>query len=360
MSNFITFFWLMLFASVVAMLGRFVKLPYAIALVLAGLLVGYLGLLPNVHLEPHVLFAIFLPPLLFEAGINIHFRPLHRQWAPIVVLAVFGTIISTVIVGYAIHYLIGLSLIVALLFGAVISPTDPISVLAMFKKLGIPARLVLIVEAESLFNDGVAVVLFAMIQTMIVSGNFSISQTVLNFATTVLGGAGAGIIIASISSRLTREFDDHLLEITLTTIVAYGSYLAAEHLHVSGVIAVVAASLVVGNYGMTQGMSSASRLAVLSFWEYAVFAVKSMVFLLIGIEIVNVSVSASFSAIAIAVFAVLAARAMSIYSLATLLNLWVKPFRGHGSMYWCGAASGERYRWPWCLVYGIHSLNGFY
>ena len=143
----LTFFWLMLLASLVAMLGRFIKIPYSLALVLTGLVVGYFDLLPGVYLEPHILFAIFLPPLLFEAGLNIHFRPLQRQWKIIVVLAIFGTLISTLVVGYGIHYFLGLPLLVALLFGAVISPTDPISVLAIFKRLGVNERLSMIVEA---------------------------------------------------------------------------------------------------------------------------------------------------------------------------------------------------------------------
>ena len=140
-----SFFWLMLLASVVTMLGRFIKIPYTIALVLTGLVVGYFGLLPGVYLEPQILFAIFLPPLLFEAGINIHFQSLQRQWKIISILAVFGTIISTVLVGYGMHYFLGLPVIAALLFGAVISPTDPISVLALFKRLGVNERLSMIV-----------------------------------------------------------------------------------------------------------------------------------------------------------------------------------------------------------------------
>lgn len=318
--NSFSFFWLMLLASVVAMLGRFVKIPYTIALVLTGLVVGYFGLLPGVHLEPHILFAIFLPPLLFEAGINIHFRPLQRQWKIIGVLAVFGTLISTVLVGYGMHYFLGLPIIAALLFGTVISPTDPISVLALFKKLGVNERLSMIVEAESLFNDGIAVVLFGVIQSVLISGVFSLSQSIFSFLVTVCGGAIIGMLVGAVASRVTKEFDDHLLEITLTTVVAYGSYLAAESVHVSGVIAVVAASLVVGNYGLPQGMTPASRMAVLSFWEYAAFAVNSMVFLLVGLEIMVMPLADSLRSVFVATVVVLLARALSVYGLSTVLS----------------------------------------
>ncbi|HEY8910696.1 MAG TPA: Na+/H+ antiporter [Desulfosporosinus sp.] len=314
------FIWLLLLASVVAMLGRFIKIPYTIALVLTGLFVGYLKLLPGVHLEPHTLFAIFLPPLLFEAGINIHLEPLKKNWKVIVILAVFGTLFSTFVVGFVLHILIGLQLLVALLFGAIISPTDPISVLSIFKRLGINERLSVIVEAESLFNDGIAVILFSVIQSVILSSYFSLAQSELAFIQTVFGGALVGIIIGAVASRVTREYDDHLLEITLTTIVAFGSYMAAEGLHVSGVIAVVAASLVVGNYGMTRGMTSVSRLAVLSFWEYAAFVANSMVFLLVGLEMTNISMANRLTSVVIAVIAVLLGRAVSTYGLSALLN----------------------------------------
>lgn len=315
-----SFFWLMLLASVVAMLGCFIKIPYTIALVLTGLVVGYFGLLPGVHLEPQILFAIFLPPLLFEAGINIHFRSLQRQWKIISILAVFGTIISTVLVGYGMHYFLGLPVIAALLFGAVISPTDPISVLALFKRLGVNERLSMIVEAESLFNDGIAVVLFGVIQSVLISGVFSLSQSIFSFFLTVCGGAIIGMLVGGVASRVTKEFDDHLLEITLTTVVAYGSYLAAESVHVSGVIAVVAASLVVGNYGLPQGMTPTSRMAVISFWEYAAFAVNSMVFLLVGLEITVMPLANSLPTVLVAAAVVLAARALSVYSLSALLS----------------------------------------
>ena len=310
----------MLLASVVAMLGRFIKIPYTIALVLSGLVVGYFGLLPGVHLEPQILFAIFLPPLLFEAGINIHFRSLQRHWKIVGILAIFGTIISTVLVGYGMHYFLGLPIMAALLFGAVISPTDPISVLALFKRLGVNERLSVIVEAESLFNDGIAVVLFGVIQSVLISGVFSLSQSIFLFLITVCGGAIIGMLVGAIASRVTKEFDDHLLEITLTTVVAYGSYLAAESVHVSGVIAVVAAGLVVGNYGMPQGMTPSSRMAVLSFWEYAAFAVNSMVFLLVGLEITAMPLADSLLPVLVAAAVVLLARALSVYGLSTVLS----------------------------------------
>ncbi len=315
------FFWLMLLATMVAMLGRYIRIPYTIALVFTGFAVGFLGLLPGVHLNPHLLFAIFLPPILFDAGININLILLKKQWLSISVFAVLGTIISTVVVGWAVHYFIGLPILVALLFGAIISPTDPISVLAIFKRLGTDEQLSGLIEAESLFNDGIAVVLFIIIQQLLQNSGVSVFDGGMTFIKTVLGGAIIGLLIGALASRITREYDDHLLEIMLTTVVAFGAYLAAEQFHVSGVFAVVTASLVVGNYGMTHGMTPNSRMAVLSFWEYIAFAVNSVVFLLVGLEESSITLGTALIPIAVAIVAVLLGRAVSVYGLSTLLSV---------------------------------------
>lgn len=317
----LSFFWLMLLATMVAMLGRYIRIPYTIALVFTGFAVGFFGLLPGVHLNPELLFAIFLPPILFDAGININLTLLKKQWLPISVFAILGTIISTAVVGSAVHYLIGLPILVSLLFGSIIAPTDPISVLAIFKSLGTDEQLSNLIEAESLFNDGIAVVLFIIIQQLLLSSGVSAFDGGMTFIKTVLGGAVIGLLIGVLASRITSAYDDHLLEIMLTTVVAFGAYLAAERFHVSGVFAVVSASLVVGNYGMIYGMSPNSRSAVASFWEYIAFAVNSMVFLLVGLEESSISLGAALIPITVAIVTVLLGRAVSVYGLSILLNM---------------------------------------
>lgn len=318
----LSFFWLMLLATMVAMLGRYIRIPYTIALVFTGLVVGILGLLPGVHLNPHLLFAIFLPPILFDAGININLGLLKKQWLSISVFAILGTIISTLVVGWAVHYCIGLPILTAMLFGAIISPTDPISVLAIFKRLRLDEKLSNLIEAESLFNDGISVVLFLILQQLLQNNSgFSVADGGITFIKTILGGAIIGLLIGTLASRITSEYDDHLLEIMLTTVVAFGAYLAAEHFHVSGVFAVVSASLVVGNYGMTRGMTPNSRMAVLSFWEYIAFAANSVVFLLVGLEESSISLGSALIPIAVAIAAVLLGRAVSIYGISALLRM---------------------------------------
>ena len=314
------FFWLLLAASLVAMAARRIRVPYALALVITGLVIGAPHLLPQAHLEPHTLFTVFLPPLLFESAINLRLEALRRNWYPIAVYAVAGTVLSTFIVGGLAAWALALPLPAALVFGALISPTDPISVIAVFKRLGVGKRLSLLVEAESLFNDGVAVVLFGLLMGAALGQPLTVVGTAREFFVGAVGGAGVGLGIGALASRVTREFDDHLLEIMLTTVVAFGAYLSAESVHVSGVIAVVAAGLVVGNYGMPTGMSPTTRLAVVSFWGYAAFLVNSIVFLLLGIEVTVVDLWGHIGIVLGAVGTVLVGRAIAVYLLSVPVN----------------------------------------
>ena len=216
-------------------------------------------------------------------------RELLADWKPIGLFALVGTVLSTLLVGAAIAWAFALPLPVALVFGALIAPTDPISVIAVLKQLGVSPRLALIVEAESLFNDGVAVVLFLVLLGTALGQGATAAGVAGKFAWVMLGGVGVGALVGYAASLATKAFDDHLLEIMLTTIVAFGAYLAAEAVHVSGVIAVVAGGLVVGNYGMPRSMTHDTRVAVHAFWEYAAFVVNSIVFLLIGLQAFQVA-----------------------------------------------------------------------
>lgn len=346
-----TFFWLMVIASIVAMIGRFWRIPYALALVITGLAVGIANVLPGVELQPQILFTVFLPPLLFESAMTINFHDLRANWKPVGLFAFFGTILSTGLVGFALHWFLGLPLPICLVFGALISPTDPVSVIAVFKQLGVGKRLSLIMEAESLFNDGIAVVLFGILLESAMGQQVDSIAGIKSFVVVAAGGAAAGGIIGYTASRITQFFDDHLLEIMLTTIVAFGSYLAAEAFHMSGVMAVVTAGLVVGNYGTQTGMSPTTRLAVHSFWEYAAFAVNSLVFLLVGLEITVVDLSDAVPLIAVAAIIVIGARAVSIYALSPLLSLSGGniPAKWRHVLFW-GALKGAL---PMALVLGI-------
>lgn len=349
--DFSVFFWLVVIATMVAMVARYIRIPYALALVITGLIVAPFHVLPNVELEPHILFTVFLPPLLFESAINLRVKLLFESWKPVAAYAIAGTMISTFVVGFLVSWLLNLPLAVGMVFGALISPTDPISVIAIFKELGVGKRLSLIMESESLFNDGVAIVLFTILVNTVSGQEVSLLGGIQSFVTVVVGGTAIGAGIGLAASRLTREFDDHLFEIMLTTIVAFGAYLSAESLGVSGVIAVVAAGLVMGSYGMQSGMSPSTRLAVNSFWEYLAFAVNSIVFLLVGFEVTSINLTIGIEDVLFAVITVLIGRATAIYLLSPIINKLRGgiPFSWQHVLFW----GGLRGAIPMALVLGL-------
>ncbi len=313
------FFWLILITFVVAMLARGLKIPYTLTLVVTGLGIGMTRLLPQVHLQPSLLLTVFLPPLLFETAINLPLDALRKDWKPIAVYALAGTILSTFIVAGVTARLLGIPLPAAALFGSIISITDPIAVVSVFKSLRAGKRLTMLIEAESLFNDGVGAALFTVFLALAAGTSVSAPMAFFQFFTLVGGGVLLGIAIGALASRIHFELDDHLIEITLTTVVAFAAYLSAESLHVSGVMAVVSAGIVLRNYGMETGMSEKTRFAISAFWEYAAFLVNSFVFLLIGIEVVFVQWQDKFFTVLCAIIAVFLGR-LVVYPLSWLMN----------------------------------------
>ena len=302
--------WLLIIAAAVAMFTKYIRLPYTIALVVVGIAMGALDLLPQMLLTPELVFHIFLPILLFEAAFNIDLLDLKDNARPIAILALPGVLLATTVTA-AITYT-GFRLYSggpefswghALLFGAIVAATDPISVLALFKELGVTRRLSLIVEGESIFNDGVAVVLFGVLLGMAQGGDFSLLSATRQFVVSVVGGGGIGLLLGLTMAKVMSLVDDHLIEITLTTVLAFSAYLLAEHLHVSGVMAVIGAGLMTGNYSTKLAMSATTRLSVSDFWEYAAFAVNSVLFLMIGIEVKIVDFGPLWIAVLLAVVA---------------------------------------------------------
>src|SRR5688572_7766247 len=276
---------LLLIAAIVAMAVRRLKIPYTVALILTGIVLA-VSPFPSddIEITKELIFNIFLPPLIYEAAIYIKWQELRRDLPVILTLATVGVLLSAAVTAAGMHYLAQWEWQSAILFGVLIAATDPVSVIATFKEAGVHGRLRLLVEAESLFNDSVVAVAFSIALALGMGGGMTISGTLQTLVITVAGGILCGLLVAGGVLVLAGQTDDHLIEITLTTVAAYGSFLLAEHFHLSGVLASLVAGLLTGNIGSLGSITDKGRDAVESFWEFIAFMVNSLIFMLIGIR----------------------------------------------------------------------------
>jgi monovalent cation:H+ antiporter, CPA1 family len=338
---------LLIAASAIAMLAKRFRIPYTIALVVGGLMLSFLRL-PQLSpldptqrpdwLTPDVILILFLPALVFEGSLKLNVRDLLRDSIPLLLLANVGVLLAAAVTGYVVHWVTGMPVLISLLFGAIVSATDPISVLAIFKDLNIDKRLSMIVQGESLMNDGTAAALFQILVAGVLAGHLGLAKGIGQFTFAVAGGAFLGGALGYLGSRITGTIDDPEIEITLTTIVAYGSYLLANEFHMSGIIATAAAGLMVGNLGAKRAMTPQTRTALESFWGYLAFAMNSLVFLLIGLEVHFDALARSWRAVLISIVAVLIGRAFSVYLLTPVSNLRAQriPLRWQHVIVWGG------------------------
>ena len=342
------FILLFVVATAVAIAARRLYLPYTVALVLAGLVLGGLSLFPAPSLTKNLLFFVFLPGLVFEAAFHIDFREFWRNRVTIVSLAVPGVVASTALIALilapianALAFVHGFTWRHALVFGALISATDPIAVIGLFRTLRAPQRLTMLLDGESLLNDGTGIVFFTLSLSLLAGIATTPSQLALEFLSVVGMGAIVGTAIGGAASLVMRQVDDPMIEITLTTIAAYGSFVTAETFHYSGVIATVAAGMVCGNVGARTGMSPSTRVAAETFWEYVTFALNSIVFLLIGLEVRLSTLLSYWLPILAAYLVVTAGRALVILA-------------------GCGLATftPERFPWRWTPVLTWGGLRG--
>jgi monovalent cation:H+ antiporter, CPA1 family len=301
-------------------LSWFRRIPYTLLLVIVGLGLAYADV-RLVQLSPELILLIFLPPLLFEAAWNLKWSRLKQDLIPICLYAVLGTIIAIVGVAIGLNQLAGLPVTASLLIGVTLAATDPVAVTALFRELGVDKRLTTLMEGESLFNDGMAVVAFGFVVAFSQGmANLTMGSIVTQFVMVVGIGLVTGSLIGFGISYLTQRFDLPLVEQSLTLVAAYGSYLIAEKFGGSGVIGVVTTGLILGNFGSRIGMNSRTRVIVSEFWEFLSFFVNSIVFLLIGDRIRFAVLAENWVAIGVTIAATILARAIAIYGFGSLSN----------------------------------------
>jgi CPA1 family monovalent cation:H+ antiporter len=323
---------LLLVVSIVAIIVRRFRIPYTVALVVAGLVLS-LRAGVQIELTSELILALLLPPLVFEAAFHLNFEQLRRNLPTIALLAIPGVVINMLIVGGILNLGPGVPLTIALVFGALIAATDPVSVVAIFRRLGAPKQLEVLLEGESLFNDGTAIVIFGIALEIVGIGEFNLVSSITSFLQVAAGGLLIGASLGWLVSRLTARIDDYLVEITLTTVLAFGVYQVAEQFHLSGVLAVVAAGLVSGSSSERE-MSPTTRLVLVNFWEYVTFLANSAVFLLIGLDVEIRSMLTQWQLILWAIAAVLFSRLVTTYSL-TQFNRLI-PNKWRHVLFWGG------------------------
>ncbi len=339
---------LFLIASLAAIAVRKIHLPYTVALVAIGLVLGNIGLLHPPKLTQEVLFAFFLPGLVFEAAVHLDSRAMWRDIWGISALVIPGVILSTLISAWVLVYageisshIPAVTWPVALLFGAAVAATDPVAVVAIFKQLGAPKRLRLLIESESLLNDGTGIVIFAIVLSFINHEVSTAGEITLEFFKVAGLGALVGLLIGLAVSWMIEDLDDAMVVISMSVIAAYGSFLVADQLRLSGVISTVATGLILQNRILSRTIYPSVRLSVEEFWEFMAFALNSLIFLLMG-------------------FAV---------KLSMLLDLWVLILTAYLAMLlarflvvstvW-GSLYPSRYRFPfsWAVIMSWGGLRG--
>ncbi len=331
------------------LLSRRVRLQVTVVLVIVGFVAGWAGEpiglespLRDERFEEVVVF-IFLPILVFEAALGLSVRAFFRNLGPILVLAIVALAVSAALVGLALTLALGIPIAAALLFGALISATDPVAVVAVFRELGVPRRLLTLVEGESMLNDGVAIVLFNILLVAALGGEISVLTGVVDFFAVFGGGAAIGVVLGLVLALMLPWLDRNLGS-SLSVALAYGGFILADHvLGFSGVMATVAAGLVVAGLAPSRA-SAETREALEELWGSLGYVANALLFLLIGLAIEPELILDNLAAIALAIVAVIVARAVAVVPLVSALERFagIPPVgrRNEAVLIWGGLRGG--------------------
>jgi monovalent cation:H+ antiporter, CPA1 family len=324
-------------ATVLGLVSKRARLlPYPVVLAAAGIVVGLLpgGQLPRIG--GSVILLAFVPGLIFEAALTLDLAELRRRILPVGLLSTAGVAMTVLLIGLLAHLIIGFSWASAMLLGAILAATDPIAVITLLRRVHAPAGLAAILEGESLFNDGTGVAAFSAVLATILAGAPSFGDATLRFFEITLGGTAVGLAVGFLGLALLRFADDAPLEILATLVIAYGSYLAADVLHLSGIVAVVVAGIVVARYGAAIGRLHGPQL--LGFWNLLAFVLNAMLFILVGAALPATALLPVAGLVLVAYVIVLVTRAAPVYGLLALADLRGEsiPWAWRHVTFWAG------------------------
>lgn len=325
---------------VAAIVSDKLKASYTTVLITIGLVLSFLripGELSSIVFDRSVILGFIVPPLIFEAAMRTRFEVFRTVQKTVLSLAIFGVVISALVSAFVLNIVLGLPLAVALMFGVIVSPTDPVSVVNVLKRVRAPERLTTILESEAYFNNATPVILYSIATSL----SFSPVQDLGMFAYTLAGGAAVGLVVSGVAELLHRLITEPLAETSFTIAVMFGSYAFAESIGASGLIAVPIAGLYMGNRTMRTAMSEETRTTMTKFWEVVTFMATSFAFLLLGLK-TDFGLLVTFTPFILAAFlAILAARILSVYPIIWSTNLL-----------------GERIPRSWTRVLAFAGLRG--
>jgi len=349
---------LILVGAVATVLGLVSKrarlLPYPVVLAMAGIAVGLLPGTQFPRIGGSVILLAFVPGLIFEAALTLDQPELRRRILPVGLLATAGVAVTVLLIGVLAHLALGFSWASAMLLGAILASTDPVAVIALLRRVKAPAGLVAILEGESLFNDGTGVAVFSAVLATILSGAPSFGDGALRFLEITVGGTAIGLAAGFLGLALLRFAQDAPLEILATLVIAYGSYLAADVLHASGIVAVVVAGIVVARYGARLGRLHGPQL--LGFWNLLAFVLNAMLFILVGAALPANTLLPVAGLVVIAFLIMLVTRAIPVYGLLALADIrgTLIPWTWRHVTFWAGLRGAL----PVALALSVAGLSG--
>jgi CPA1 family monovalent cation:H+ antiporter len=314
--------WFMLVAAAVSIVTERLRVPYTIALVIAGLVIGNMHLAPSITVTPEVLLTLLIPPLLFEGGLRLPPQHLKTYGGLIGLLAIPGTLLTALAIGWTVTVLFHLDLRSALLLGAIVSAIDPVGVLALLREARLDIRLGTVLEGEAVLNDGVAIILFTIVGGGVAAG---ILGAGLQFIWLLGGGVAVGTLVAVATSYVLGRTQQPLVEALGSLIVALGALLAASSIGTSGIIAVVTAGVVFASYG-PRHLTDFGLETVRTLWDVIAFLANSMLFLLIGLEVPAALLVQHWPLIAVVIGAAFVIRAAIVYAFTSIWQTRTRLF----------------------------------